>query len=104
MFRAVFEIHSLPELPREEFAERYQRHGPLPRRLPGVIRYTQCLVTGTAKLLGPAAAAISILDFESEEDYRRADASPEMEAAHADAAAFVSHTVAYYVETREVPE
>ncbi len=104
MFRVVFEIHRLPELTHEEFAARYRNHGPLVRGLPGVIGYTQCLVTRSANLLGPPADAVSILDFEAEADYRRADASPEMELAHADAASFVSHVAAYHVETREVPQ
>jgi uncharacterized protein (TIGR02118 family) len=102
MFRVVFEIHRLPELTHEQFAERYGRHGPLVRRLPGVLRYTQCLVTGSKNLLGPAADAISILDFESRADYRRADSSPEMQAAHDDAASFVDRVAAYHVEAREV--
>lgn len=102
MFRVVFEIHRLPDLTHEEFAERYHRHGPLVRRLPGVVRYTQCLVDDSKNLLGPAADSISILDFGSEEDYRSADSSPEMEAAHEDAASFVSHVVSYYVSSREV--
>ena len=74
----------------EEFAARYHRHGPLVRRLPGVRRYTQCLVNGSANLLGPGADSISILDFDSQADYRRADSSAEMQAAHDDAASFVS--------------
>src|SRR6201999_2954563 len=45
VFRLVFEIHRLPELTHEQFAERYRQHGPLVRRFPGVVRYTQCLVT-----------------------------------------------------------
>jgi uncharacterized protein (TIGR02118 family) len=104
MFHVVFEIHSLPELTHEEFAARYRRHGPLVRRLPGVRRYTQCLVTGSANSLGPAADSISILEFDCEDDYRKADSSPEMQAAHEDAASFVSHVVAYRVEAHEVPE
>lgn len=104
MFRVVFEIHRLPDLAHDEFAARYERHGPLVRRLPGVLRYTQCLVTESANLLGPAADSISILDFENRSDYERADASEEMEAAHQDAAGFVSHVVTYYVDTREIPE
>ena len=102
MFRAVFEIHRRPELTVEEFADRYRRHGPLVRDLPGAIGYTQCRVTGSARLLGPAADAISILDFETEADYRHADGSPEMELAHADAASFVAHVVTYYVESHAV--
>jgi len=103
MFRVIFEIHRLPDVTHEEFAARYTSHGPLVRRLPGVRRYTQCLVTGSANLLGTAADSISILDFDNEEDYRRADSSREMEAAHEDAASFVGHVVAYYVDAREVP-
>jgi uncharacterized protein (TIGR02118 family) len=103
MFRVVFEIHRLSDLAHEEFAARYHRHGPLVRRLPGVRRYTQCLVYGSSNLLGPAADSISILDFDSRDDYERADASPEMKAAHEDAASFVSHVVTYYVDAREVP-
>ena len=103
MFRVVFEIHRLPELTHEQFAERYSRHGPLPRALPGVLRYTQCLVSGSKNLFGPEADAISILDFESEDDYRRADSSAEMQAAHDDAASFVSRVAAYYVDPHEVP-
>lgn len=104
MFRVVFEIHRLPELTHEQFAERYHRHGPLVRAFPGVLKYTQCLVNGSANLLGPEADSISILDFETEADYRRADASPEMQAAHDDAASFVSRVATYYVEPREVPQ
>ena len=103
MFRIVFEIHRLPELTHEQFAERYRRHAPLPRAFPGVVAYTQCLVSGSANVRGPAADAISILDFETEDDYRRADASAEMQAAHDDAASFVSHVAAYYTEPHEVP-
>lgn len=103
MFRVVFEIHRLPELTHDQFAERYRQHGPLVRRLPGVLRYTQCLVTGSQNLLGPGADAISILDFDAEADYRHADSSPEMQAAHDDAASFVSRVATYFVQSREVP-
>jgi uncharacterized protein (TIGR02118 family) len=104
VFRVVFEIHRLPDLTHEEFAARYHRHGPLVRRLPGVRRYTQCLVTAAANSLGPVADSISILDFETRAEYERADASEEMAVAHEDAAGFVSHVVTYYVETRDVPQ
>lgn len=104
MFRVVFEIHRLPELTHEQFAERYRRHGPLVRRLPGVLRYTQCLVTGSQNLLGPEADAISILDFDGPDDYHRADGSAEMRAAHDDAASFVSRVATYHVDPREVPQ
>jgi hypothetical protein len=103
MFRVVFEIHRLPELTHTQFAERYRRHGPLPRALPGVLHYTQCLVTGSANLLGPEADAISILEFETKDDYLRADSSHEMQAAHDDAASFVSRVATYYTDPREVP-
>jgi uncharacterized protein (TIGR02118 family) len=102
VFRVVFEIYRLPELTHEQFAERYRRHGPLVRALPGVLRYTQCLVTCSVNLLGPEADAISILDFDSKDDYHRADASPEMQAAHGDAASFVSRVATYHVDPREV--
>jgi uncharacterized protein (TIGR02118 family) len=103
MFRVIFAIYRLPELTHEQFAERYRQHGPLPRAFPGAIRYTQCLVSRSKNLFGPEADAISILDFESEDAYRRADASAEMQAAHDDAASFVGHVAAYYTEPREVP-
>lgn len=102
MFRVVFEIYRLPEVAPDEFAARYAAHAPLIRRLPGVRAYTQCLVTKSANLLGPAADSISILDFASEAAYARADASEEMEAAHQDAAGFVSHVATYYVESRDM--
>jgi len=73
VFRVIFEIHRLPELTHEQFAECYRQHGPLPRAFPGVLRYTQCLVSGSQNLHGPEADAISILDFESEDDYRQGD-------------------------------
>lgn len=104
MFRVVFEIHRLPELTREQFAERYRRHGRLVRALPGALGYTQCLVTGSVGLLGPEADAISIVDFDTKDDYHRADSSVEMRAAHDDAASFVSRVATYYVEPREVPQ
>jgi uncharacterized protein (TIGR02118 family) len=103
VFRVVFEIHRLPELTHEQFADRYRQHAPLVRAFPGVVRYTQCLVTGSVNLLGPEADALSILDFDSQDDYRRADSSAEMQAAHDDAASFVSRVAAYYVDPREVP-
>jgi uncharacterized protein (TIGR02118 family) len=102
VFRVVFEIHRLPDLTHEQFAERYRQHGPLVRALPGALRYTQCLVSGSQNLLGPEADAISILDFDSQDDYRRADSSAEMQAAHDDAASFVSRVATYYVDAREV--
>ena len=103
VFRVVFEIHRRPELTHKQFAERYRRHAPLVRALPGVLRYTQCVVTGSENLLGPAPDAISILDFDSQDDFRRADESAEMHAAHADAASFVSRVATYHVDPREVP-
>ena len=104
MFRVIFAIHRKEGLTREQFAEHWlERHAPLVRALPGVRRYTQCLVTGSAGLLAPEADGISVLDFDSELDYRAADASPQMQAAHDDAVTLVSRVEAYFTEPHEVP-
>jgi len=104
MFRVIFAIHRRAGLSREQFAEHWlERHAPLVRALPGVRGYTQCLVTGSVGLAAPEADGISILDFDSEADYRAADASPQMQAAHDDAATLVSHVESYFTEPHEVP-
>jgi uncharacterized protein (TIGR02118 family) len=98
MFRVIFEIHRHQDLTREEFAARWTEHGSsLVSRLPGLRSYTQCLVLGSERLQSPEADGISILDFDSQADYQRADSSAEMQAAHDDAATLVSRTTAYFV-------
>ena len=104
MFRVIFAIHRKEGLTREQFAEHWlERHAPLVRALPGVRSYTQCLVTGSAGLLATEADGISILDFDSEADYRAADASPQMQLAHDDAVTLVSLVESYFTERHEVP-
>jgi hypothetical protein len=54
-------------------------------------------------LFATAADGISILDFDSEMDYRAADGSPQMQLAHDDAAALVSAVETYFTQPHEVP-
>jgi uncharacterized protein (TIGR02118 family) len=104
VFRVVFAIHRHESLTREQFAAHWlDRHAPLVRALPGLRGYTQCLVTGSANLGAAEADGISILDFDSEADYRAADGSPQMQAAHDDAATLVSHVETYFTEPHVVP-
>jgi uncharacterized protein (TIGR02118 family) len=103
MFRVIFEIYRHQDLTREEFAARWTEHGSsLVSRFPGLRGYTQCLVLGSERLESAEADGISILDFDSEADYRRADSSPEMQAAHDDAATLVSRTTAYFVSPEQI--
>jgi uncharacterized protein (TIGR02118 family) len=103
MFRVIYEIYRHPDLTREQFAARWTEHGSsLVGRLPGLRAYTQCLVLGSERRQGPEADGISILDFDSEADYQRADSSAEMEAAHDDAATLVSRTTAYFVQPEQI--
>jgi uncharacterized protein (TIGR02118 family) len=103
MFRVIYEIHRHQDLTREEFAARWTEHGwSLVSRLPGLRGYSQCLVLGSERRQSPEADGISILDFDSEADYQRADSSAEMEAAHDDAATLVSHTTAYFVQPEKI--
>ena len=103
MFRVIFAIHRREELTHKQFAEYWFRHAPLVRAFPGLRGYTQCLVSGSSGLEGSEADGISVLDFDSEADYRAADGSPEMQAAHDDAASFVSHVEAYFTDPHVVP-
>ena len=73
------------------------------RALPRLRAYSQCLVTGSAGITGPAADGISVLDFDSEADYRAADASLQMQAAHDDATTLVARVEAYFTEPHAVP-
>lgn len=102
MFRVIFAIHRRSELSREQFADRWVQHGPLLQGLPNLRSYTQCLVTGSERLTGPEADGISIMDFDSEQDYRLADSSAAMQAAHDDAAGFVGSVSTYYAQPRQV--
>ncbi len=102
MFRVVYAIHRHEDLTHEQFAQRWTEHGALVARLPGLRSYTQCRVTGSDWLLAPEADGLAILEFDSEEDFRRADSSAEMQAAHDDAATLVSRVQAYYTEPRQV--
>ena len=100
----IYAIHRKEGLSPEEFAEHWLvRHAPLVRALPGLRSYTQCLVTGSRGLFATAADGISILDFDSERDYRAADGSRQMQLAHDDAAALVSAVETYFTEPHEVP-
>ncbi len=104
MFRVIFAIHRREGLTREQFAEHWLgRHAPLVRALPGLRGYTQCLVVGSAGLASAEADGISVLDFDSEADYRAADASPQMQAAHDDAVTLVSRVESYFTEPHVVP-
>jgi uncharacterized protein (TIGR02118 family) len=104
MFRVIYAIHRKEGLSHEQFAEHWlERHAALVRALPGLRSYAQCLVTGSSGLLAAAADGISILDFDSEADYRAADASPQMQAAHDDAATLVSLVETYLTERHDVP-
>ena len=103
MFRVIFAIHRRDELTHEQFAERWFGHAPLVRAFPGLRSYAQCLVSGSSGLEGSQADGISVLDFDSEADYRAADQSPQMQAAHDDAAGFVSHVEAYFTDPHIVP-
>jgi len=104
VFRVVFAIHRKEGLSREQFAAHWlDRHAPLVRALPGLRSYTQCLVVGSAGLRSDEADGISILDFDSEADYCAADGSPQMQAAHDDAATLVSRVESYFTEPHAVP-
>jgi len=103
MFRVIFEIYRHDDLTREQFAARWTEHGSsFVSRFPGLRGYTQCLVLGSERRQSPEADGISILDFDSEADYRRADSSAEMQAAHDDAATLVSRTTAYFVSPEQI--
>ncbi len=103
MFRVIFAIHRKEGLSHEEFAKHWlERHASLVGALPGLRSYTQCLITASSGQLGPEADGISILDFDSEQDYRAADASPQMQAAHEDAASLVSAVETYFTEPHTV--
>jgi uncharacterized protein (TIGR02118 family) len=104
MFRVIFAIHRKEGLSCEQFAEHWlERHARFVRALPGLRSYTQCLVSASTGLLSPQADGISILDFDSEAAYRAADASPQMQAAHDDAASLVSRVETYFTDPHEVP-
>jgi uncharacterized protein (TIGR02118 family) len=104
VFRVIFAIHRKEGLSREQFAAHwFERHAGLVRALPGLRSYTQCLVSGSIGLLDAEADGISILDFDSEADYRAADASEEMRVAHDDAASLVSRVETYFTDPHEVP-
>jgi uncharacterized protein (TIGR02118 family) len=104
MFRVIFAIHRKDGLSHDQFAEHWLvRHAPLVRALPGLRSYTQCLVSGSSGLLGKEADGISIVDFDSEAAYRAANDSPQMQAAHDDAATLVSLVETYLTEPHEVP-
>lgn len=80
MHTIVFAVKRLPHLTHEEYLRHYTEvHGPLARKMPGLIEYRQMPIRQDYQWNGQIAEydSISIYVYESDEAAAAADASPQ---------------------------
>ena len=87
MVKLVFILHKHPELTEEECL-RYWRdtHGPIAAKIPGLLKYVQNRQVAAALPFAPLCDGLAELWFNSVESMHNSLASPEGQAASADAA------------------
>ena len=90
MLKMVFLVHKRPDMDAAEF-HRYWRetHGPIAAEIPGLRKYVQNHSIGDSNGVAAAYDGFAELWFDSAEAFERALASPEGQAAQADAANFI---------------
>lgn len=103
MVTVVYVLYRNEDISREEFARHWvEVHAPLGAKLPGVRRYTIMPVGTATEILGVEADGFAVLEFDSQEDFELAAASPEMAEAGEDAATFARHFDVYTVSPHSV--
>lgn len=97
-----------PELTHEQFVKHWRNiHGPLAHAVPGIKRYVQNdIVAEPSRPDIPdheiAIDGIAEIWWESEEAMRKAAASPELKALHADGALFIGRIKSYVISERAI--
>lgn len=102
MYTVLYALYRKEGLSQEEFASYWTEvHAPIARKLPNVLSYRICPVTGSADA-EHEVDGFAVLDFDSEADFAAAAQSPEMAEAGADAAKFARHFGVYFVDAHTV--
>jgi len=99
MVKAIYVVYRRPELTREEFARYWTEvHAPIAEKLPHIRSYTIHPVTAAMEIEGDKEAdGFAVCVWDSQEDFEKAVASPEMAAAGEDAAHMARHFEVYMV-------
>jgi uncharacterized protein (TIGR02118 family) len=89
-FIVIYEVYRKEGMSHEEFVEYWMNtHAPIAAKLPNVRTYTNFPVTSATDVTDPPDG-VSILTFDSQEDFEAMLASPDMEVSGEDAARFTS--------------
>jgi uncharacterized protein (TIGR02118 family) len=103
MHTVIYQLYRQEGMSREEFARHWTEiHAPIAAKLPHVKSYTIYPATGSVDALEPEVDGFAVLEFESEEDFQKANESAEMAAAGEDAAKFARHFGVYMVDAHRV--
>ena len=104
MVKAIYVVYRRPELTREEFAKHWTEvHAPIAQKLPHIRSYTIHPVTAAMEIEGTKEAdGFAVCVWDTQEDFAKALASPEMAAAGEDAATMARHFEFYLVEDHTI--
>jgi uncharacterized protein (TIGR02118 family) len=104
MVKAIYVVYRRPELTREEFAKHWTEvHAPIAEKLPHIRSYTIHPVTAAMEIEGDKEAdGFAVCVWDTQEDFEKALASPEMAAAGEDAAKMARHFEFYLVEDHTI--
>lgn len=91
-FIVIYEVFRKEGMSHDEFVEYWlNTHAPIAAKLPHVRGYTNYPITSSTDVPEPVPDGISVLTFDSQEDFEAMIASPDMEVSGEDAAKFTSH-------------
>lgn len=104
MVKAIYVVYRRPELTREEFARHWTEvHAPIAQNLPHIRSYTIHPVTAAMEIEGDKEAdGFAVCVWDTQEDFEKALASPEMAAAGEDAAKMARHFEFYLVDDHTI--
>ena len=102
MFTVICPVYANESLSHEEFVAKWLKHAPAAAKLPGLRSYRICPVTAAANVLGEEMAGFAIFEYDSEEAYETALASPEYQVALEDAPDFARHFSEYRADLHRI--
>src|SRR4051794_13154862 len=102
MFTVISPVYASESLSRDEFVATWVKHAPIAAKLPGLRSYRICPVTSAANILGEEIDGFAIFEYDSEEAYEAALASPEYQAALEDSPDFARHFSEYRADLHRI--
>lgn len=99
MYTVVYELYRREDVSREEFVDYWlNTHKPIAMQIPRLRRYELWPVSTAEDVLGDQVEGFVFMQYDSEEDFEHAHASPEFAATAEDAAKFARHYTRYVVQ------